>query len=140
VAILDTDTLTVIQRREEPFYTRLLTRLRQAPPSETVWATIVSFEEQLRGWLAYVKAATPTQLPAAYQKLNELHQDFNTRPVLMFDANAASVYARLKGRIHVGAMDLRVAAMAISRNELLVSRNLQDFQRVPGLQVADWTR
>jgi len=139
VPILDTDTLTLIQRREEPHYTRLLNRLRLLPANTPIWATIVSFEEQLRGWLEYVKRAKPAQLPVAYAKLNELHQDFNTRPVLMFDSAMAEIFGKLKGRVHVNSADLKIAAMAIARGELLLSRNLRDFRRVPDLRVEDWT-
>ena len=137
--ILDTDTLTIIQRREEPYYTRLLVRLRSLPANTTVWSTIVSFEEQLRGWLEYIKRASPAQLPAAYEKLNELHQDFNSRPVLMFSHAAADVFSTLKGKIHVNARDLKIASLAIANGELLLSRNLRDFRRVPGVRAEDWT-
>jgi tRNA(fMet)-specific endonuclease VapC len=35
--------------------------------------------------------------------------------------------------------DLRIAAVTLEHGGILVSRNLRDFQRVPGLQVEDWT-
>jgi hypothetical protein len=54
--VLDTDVLTIIQRRAEPGYTQLLNRLNHQP-NLILWTTIISFEEQLRGWLAYVKGA-----------------------------------------------------------------------------------
>ena len=44
-----------------------------------------------------------------------------------------------KLRLHVGAMDLKIAAITLSQNGLLLSRNLKDFSRVPGLRVEDWT-
>jgi tRNA(fMet)-specific endonuclease VapC len=78
-------------------------------------------------------------LPAAYVKLQELHLDFSTRPVLMFDPASADIFARLKGRIHVGTMDLKIAAVAIARGDVLISRNLRDYRRVPNLNVEDWT-
>jgi tRNA(fMet)-specific endonuclease VapC len=37
-------------------------------------------------------------------------------------------------------MDLKIAAIAISRKAILLSRNLRDFQQVSGLQVEDWTK
>jgi tRNA(fMet)-specific endonuclease VapC len=141
VPVLDTDTLSVIQRRAEPQLTRLKGRLDVVPPGTIVWVTIVSFEEQLRGWLEYIKRAKPQDLPARYAKLRELNEDFATRPVLPFDTAAADTYERLlHANTRVGAMDLRVAAIAISRDEPLISMNLRHFRRIPDLRVEDWTR
>jgi tRNA(fMet)-specific endonuclease VapC len=141
VPVLDTDILSIIQRRTEPAYTRLLRRLQQLPPDEIVWVTVISFEEQLRGWLEYLKRAAPDRLPIAYAKLHELNQDFSTRPVLPFDAKAADEYTRvLRMRTRVATMDLRIAAICIARDELLISQNLRDFHRVPNLKVENWAR
>jgi tRNA(fMet)-specific endonuclease VapC len=140
VPVLDTDILTVVQRRIEPEYSAFVGRASRFVGGPIV-TTVVSFEEQLRGWLEYVKRAKPAQLPAAYAKLAELNRDFSTRPVLPFDGAALAVYERLAAaRPRVGAMDLRIAAVAIANDEVLVSRNLQHFRKVPGLRVEDWTR
>jgi len=37
-------------------------------------------------------------------------------------------------------MDLRIAAIVLSRDATLLSGNLADFREVPGLKVEDWTR
>jgi tRNA(fMet)-specific endonuclease VapC len=37
-------------------------------------------------------------------------------------------------------MDLKIAAIALSQNGLLLTANLKDFQKVPNLQVEDWTK
>ena len=37
------------------------------------------------------------------------------------------------------ALDLRIASIAIVTNSTLLSRNLRDFRRVPGLTAEDWT-
>jgi tRNA(fMet)-specific endonuclease VapC len=37
-------------------------------------------------------------------------------------------------------MDLKIASIAISRNAILVSRNIKDLEEVPNLVVKDWTR
>lgn len=138
--VLDTDTLTVIQRRNEPEYSRLVARFASLPPASVVATTIVTFDEQLRGWLEYVKRAKPSQLPAAYGKLASLNRDFSTRPVLPFDDRALAVYqSLLRGRTRVGAMDLKIAAITIANNELLLTKNLAHFRRVPDLRVEDWT-
>jgi tRNA(fMet)-specific endonuclease VapC len=36
-------------------------------------------------------------------------------------------------------MDLKIAAIVRARGATLLSRNLVDFRKVPGLKVADWT-
>ena len=63
-----------------------------------------------------------------------------TAPVLPFDAAATAVFDGLQAqRIRVETMDLRIAAIALSRGLTLLMRNVRDFGRVPGLVTEDWT-
>jgi tRNA(fMet)-specific endonuclease VapC len=50
-----------------------------------------------------------------------------------FDALRAS-------RIRIGTKDLRIAAIALEHDALLLSANLVDFEQVPGLRIEDWLR
>jgi tRNA(fMet)-specific endonuclease VapC len=61
--------------------------------------------------------------------------------VLNFDESAAERLLHLRRtRIRLGSMDLKIAAIALSRGATLLSRNLADFRRVPGLKIEDWTQ
>jgi len=106
-----------------------------------VRVSIISFEEQVRGWMAWiVKARTTARLIDAYSRLGTMLADFGTRPVVDFDRLAYAEYVQLlKSRIRIGTMDLRIAAVSLATDALLLSRNLRDFSRVPGLRVEDWT-
>ena len=41
-------------------------------------------------------------------------------------------------KLNVGGMDLRIAAIALENNATVVTRNVVDFQRIPGLLIEDW--
>ncbi|MEK6262577.1 MAG: type II toxin-antitoxin system VapC family toxin [Planctomycetota bacterium] len=51
----------------------------------------------------------------------------------------AEHYRRLRSaRLNVGAFDLKIAAITLANEATLLSRNLKDFKRVPGLSVENW--
>jgi len=53
---------------------------------------------------------------------------------------AMSSHASLiRQRLNVGSNDLKIAATALEQNATVVTRNLRDFGRVPGLTCEDWT-
>jgi tRNA(fMet)-specific endonuclease VapC len=58
--------------------------------------------------------------------------------VVDFGEPAGREFDRLRGlRLSVGTADLKVAAITISQGAVLLSRNLKDFKKIPGLKVED---
>lgn len=137
--ILDTDYLTLLEWGSGSVGQRLHERIVKYPPNEVV-TTIITFEEQTRGWLAYqAKARTLTKQVEAYRHLKRHLEIYRNIPVLEFDQAAAEQFASLqKLRLRVGTMDLKIAAIALTRQAVLLTRNLKDFSRVPALKVEDW--
>jgi len=138
--ILDTDHLVIIQRRAEPYFGRLLAHMGRYRSSD-VYLTIVSLHEQMMGANALIsRAKDPAQVVRGYQLMDLSLRDFATFQVLPFDEPASEEFARLRqARVRIGAMDLRIAAIALHRQMRVVTRNLRDFAQVPNLGCEDWT-
>lgn len=139
--ILDTDCLSLFEREKYLELSTLHANLAHYD-SEDISTTIITFEEQMRGWMAYLsKCKNIEQQIFAYQRLNQFLENFRKINVLPFDENAAKVFKDLKSqKIRIGTMDLKIASIAIATNSILISRNLKDFEQVPNLSVRDWTR
>ena len=63
--------------------------------------------------------------------------------LLDFDQLAAVQYGTIRSDLEskgrpIGAMDLLIAAQAVSRNLVLVTNNEKEFGRVEGLKVENW--
>jgi tRNA(fMet)-specific endonuclease VapC len=139
ILILDSDHLTILQRETEPIYSRPIFRL-QSFNDENVCTTIVNYEEQARGWLSFIANSKQShQEIVAYKRLHRLLTFYSDLMVLDYDEAAAEQFTKLRQlKLKVGTMDLKIAAIAISQDALLLSRNLKDFQKVPHLRVEDW--
>lgn len=138
--ILDTDLLTILQQRSQPAYGCLAMRLAEHA-ADDICATIVSFQEQVQGWMAALnKARSSAQVVFAYERLERIHRYFSTLEVLRFTLDAQDRFMELrKQRVRIGTQDLRIACIALATGSTLLSRNLRDFRQVPDLQVEDWT-
>ena len=135
--ILDTDHLSILDRDTIEAF-NLGRRLASIPPEE-VAVTIITYEEQLRGWFAVVaQARTTPQQVETYRKLRRFISQFSRINLIDYDVEAASQFERIRqAKVRVGTKDLRIAAICLANNATLLSRNLQHFQQVPGLEVED---
>lgn len=132
--------LSVLLWQEQPACEHLLARLDRLPPDDLA-TTIITFQEQIQGWLAYLsRARKPEQIVLCYARLETIWRSFLKMNVLSFTDAAQAHFTRLRRQCpRLQTMDLRIASIALSTGATLLSRNLRDFRRVPGLNVEDWT-
>jgi tRNA(fMet)-specific endonuclease VapC len=140
MVVLDTDSLSILQLPGTVERERLLARLEGLSPDE-IATTVVTYEEQMGGWLAFkAHAKTISQEIAAYAKLRKHIEDYRTNKILDFDELAAAELQRHRSlKIRIGTMDLKIAAFTKVQGATLLTRNLGDFRKVPGLKAEDWT-
>lgn len=61
-------------------------------------------------------------------------------PIVSFTEPAILRFQQLRTlKLNVGTMDQRIAAIAIEANCVIVTRNIRDFSRIPGVIVEDWS-
>lgn len=138
--LLDTDHISFLQRRSGTEYIRLAIRMGQYSSADFALC-IVSLHEQVLGAHDFInRARTNTDTIRGYNLLLEILQSFASAPVLPFDIEATTNFDELRGqRVRVSTMDLRIAAIAISHNLVLLTRNIRDFSKIPELLTEDWT-
>jgi tRNA(fMet)-specific endonuclease VapC len=102
--------------------------------------TIVTVEEQLRGWLAEIRRHhDPHRQIATYAKLQRQIETFANWILLPWDADSAELFLHLRREgVRIGSMDLKIACIALAQNITLLTRNAIDFAQVPGLQFENW--
>lgn len=136
--VLDTDHLTALERGGV-LATRLQVKFDEAEVRD-VTTTIISYEEQTRGWLSHIaRASTLEEQIDAYRQLRKHLEIFCTFSLLDFEERAAEMFRKLQQmRIRVGTLDLKIASVALSNDAMLLTRNLVDFNRVPDLRAENW--
>jgi tRNA(fMet)-specific endonuclease VapC len=138
VLILDTDHLSEFERGS-PSGERLRDRLLSS--GEAVATTIISAEEQLRGWLAQIHRLhddVHAQVPI-YSRLQRRLQFFSQWTVLPWALSCADLFIKLRrDGVRLGSMDLKIACIVLNANGLLLTRNSADFAKIPGLRFDNW--
>lgn len=95
----------------------------------------------MRGWLDRIaKAKTIDAKVAAYQLLRQHIDNYRKIAIVEFDYVSAQTdqYLR-KAHPRLGAMDLKIAAIAITHNATLLTRNQSDFGQITELRTEDWS-
>lgn len=139
IYLLDTDHNSILQRGGGGSIA-LEHRLRVLG-ADDYGTSVVSYEEQCRGWTDYIhRANTPESRIDGYARLRASLRFYSSMAVWEYDAAAEAIFAALTGaKVRVGTKDLRIASIVLANNATLLTRNAGDFARVPGLHFADWT-
>lgn len=134
--VLDTDHVSLLQRG----HSELSKHIRGVHP-DTLSTTLITAEEQIRGWLQQIRrASSESELVAAYERFRAALEFFNSVPLIGFDSAAAEHYKALRAqRVRIGTLDLRIAAIVLSVDGILLTRNARDFAQIPGLSFEDWS-
>lgn len=77
------------------------------------------------------------------QNLEALSQFLLPLETADFDASAAAEYGRIRAALErrgtpIGPLDSLIAAHAVSLGATLVTNNIREFERVPGLELENW--
>jgi tRNA(fMet)-specific endonuclease VapC len=141
IYILDTDILSLLAHKDAPEAPRIRRRIAELPARDTVVTTIINYEEQMRGWMAALsRAKSPKSEVAVYARLLQHLLTFRRIIVLEYDDTAAvrAENVRRQHRPSIGSMDLKIASIALAHDAVLITRNMADFRKIPGLRVEDW--
>lgn len=77
------------------------------------------------------------------ENLSTLERFFEPFSSLPFDKDAARHYGRIRAHLSaagdiIGPNDLQIAAIARANDLTLVTHNVDEFERVPDLDIEDW--
>lgn len=141
--LLDTDTLSnyLDKRRGNE---KLRQRIEQAS-SETVWISIITFEEIIRGILSLLNQARKHPRNAGkiveyYRLLQSLTHDLGSFQILPYDAAAESKYQEIPSAVRQQhSQESHIAAIALTHDYTLITRNTRHFSQVPHLRIEDWS-
>jgi tRNA(fMet)-specific endonuclease VapC len=130
--LLDSNALIAAIKGEPP---ALLSRLAGLAPDRLCLSAVVLAE-------LYTGAEKSRQPAARLADLSELTQGMD---VLPFDAGDASCYGRIRAALErkgqgIGPLDMLIAAQAVARDLVIVTANLREFRRVPGLRCENWLK
>lgn len=111
----------------------IIQKLPTVPARDIVVCSIV------RGELAYgaMKSQTPE---ASVAKQARFLKPYKTLP---FDDTAAHEYGRIRAYLEnvgtpIGPYDMQIAAIAVVNDLIVVTHNIKEFSRIPGLKIEDW--
>jgi tRNA(fMet)-specific endonuclease VapC len=137
--ILDTDHASLFLKGN----TLVCDRIFQAEP-DNLAISVITAEEICQGWLSeinkYSQASQSSRLLLAYSEFEKSLNFFQTIQRVSFDTNAYNQFETLRQKFRrLGTRDLRIAAIALSINATVITRNAKDFGQIQNLSIEDWS-
>ena len=128
--LLDTSVCIPLINRSEP---GLAERLLHEEPGSVVLCSVVKAE-------LYFGARNSMKVAENLDRVERFCDAFDSLP---FDDAAAARYGGVRAQLKregrpIGANDLMIASIALARSVKLITRNVNEFQRVPGLNITPW--
>ena len=128
--LLDTDTISAVLRPQPSV--RVARELANRPAAE-MYTSAINVGELVYGAVRVNR----NDLLARIQDL------IDVLPVIPFDETAAQIFGRLKADLErqgtpLAEPDLRIAAVALAHDLILVSGNERHFGRIQGLALENW--
>lgn len=135
--MFDTDIVSLFEEKHPIVTPRILA----APPARRA-ISVITVRERLDGWYKlFGRIKTPEEESLIYESLADTVRICAAFEILPYDVAAIARFKQLqKMKLNVGLMDLRIAAVALEQGAILVTANVRDFARVPGLTLEDWTQ
>lgn len=77
------------------------------------------------------------------RRMQDLYLFLSAFQIIPFSAEDAHVAARIRAELvtvgkPIGVYDIQIAAQAVARGLTVITHNINEFKRVPGLKVEDW--
>lgn len=134
--ILDTDTATHLRAH----HIKVAARVSQVAAA-VIAVSAITVEEQIKGWYDQLHQSNqPGDIEWTYGRLAETVQFYSTMQIVNYTAIAVLQYHALrKLKLNIDPPDFRISAIALAVNSIVVTCNVRDFSRVPGLVVEDWS-
>ena len=112
---------------------KVAANLLAIPPGEIALPAIAAYEI----WVGVIGSQNPSRRRAQYE------QFLAVVPILEFDAATGRKAAELRHAMErkgeaIGPLDTLIAGTALAYDASLVTRNVREFARVPGLNVVNW--
>ena len=92
--VLDTDTISLIQRGTGPQFKALSKMLDDS--GDDVFVTVISLDEQLHGAFREIASSDARVRIRGYRRLRQIAEDYAGRPMLDYDEKAESIFDRLE--------------------------------------------